>query len=76
MSESTYIHGPCREFQSTCVPITTTLESILGLQKAKSKDPDEIKKPQNFNVPSFLEKLENNITGKNAFSGPKKKQIK
>ncbi len=77
MSESTYIHGPCREFQSTCVPITTTLESVLGWQKAKSKDPDEIKKPQNFSVPSFLEKLENNITGKNAFSGPKKKkQIK
>jgi hypothetical protein len=76
MSESVCIYGPCREFQSTCVPITTTLESVLGWKKAKAKTKDikEIAKPQNFNISSFLEKLENNITGKDAFSGPGKKK--
>ena len=74
MSESTYIHGPCREFQSTCVPITTTLESVLDWKKPKTKDTDKIKKSRNFNVSSFLETLENNITGKDAFTGPGKKK--
>tara|TARA_Y100000741_G_scaffold294396_1_gene234763 strand:- start:1200 stop:2450 length:1251 start_codon:yes stop_codon:yes gene_type:complete len=74
MSESVCIYGPCREFQSTCVPITTSLESVLGWKKPKTKDTDKIKKPQNFNVSSFLEKLENNITGKDVFSGPGKKK--
>jgi hypothetical protein len=71
MSENHGIHGPCREFQSTCVPITTSLESALNWKKPKSK---EIKKPQDFSLPGLLEILENNITGKDAFMGPGKKK--
>lgn len=71
MSENHGIHGPCREFQSTCVHITTSLESALNWKKPKSK---EIKKPQNFSLPGVLEMLENNITGKDAFNGPGKKK--
>lgn len=71
MSEHEGIHGPCREFQSTCVPITTHLESALNWKKPKSK---EITKNENFSLPGLLEKLENNITKKEAFSGPRKKK--
>lgn len=71
MSENHGIHGPCREFQSKCVPITTALESTLKWKKPKSK---EIKKTTNFSLPSFLETLENNITGKDTFMGPGKKK--
>lgn len=71
MSENHGIHGPCREFQSACVPITTSLESALNWKKPKSK---EIKKPQDFSLPGLLEKLENNITGKDSFMGPGKKK--
>jgi len=71
MSENHGIYGPCREFQSTCVPITASLESALNWKKPKSK---EIKKPQNFSLPGLLETLENNITGKDAFMGPGKKK--
>lgn len=71
MSENHGIHGSCREFQSSCVPITTSLESALNWKKPKSK---EIKKPQDFSLPGLLERLENNITGKDAFMGPGKKK--
>tara|TARA_B110000483_G_C18197484_1_gene543719 strand:+ start:1298 stop:2527 length:1230 start_codon:yes stop_codon:yes gene_type:complete len=71
MSENEGIHGPCREFQSTCVPITTSLESVLNWKKPKSK---EVKKPQDFSLPGLLEKLENNITSKDNFMGPGKKK--
>ena len=43
LSESTGVHGPCREYQSMYVPITTALESSLKWKKPKSKN-DEIKK--------------------------------
>jgi len=71
MSENEGMYGCCREFQSAFVPITTSLESSLKWKKPKSK---EIKKPEDFSLPSLLEKLENNITGKNSFMGPGKKK--
>ena len=49
MSESVCIHGPCREFQSKCVPITTSLESVLGWKKAKPKDIKDIKEIKKTN---------------------------
>ena len=73
MSESTGVHGPCREYQSMCVPITTALESSLNWKKPKPKNV-EIKKQENFSIPSLLERLENNITGKEIFKGPGKKK--
>lgn len=72
-SENHGIHGPCREFQSRCVPITTSLESTLGWKKPKPKK-EEIKKPRDFSLESLLEKLENNLTNKDAFMGPEKKK--
>jgi hypothetical protein len=71
MSENHGIHGPCREFQSSCAPITTSLESVLNWKKPKTK---EIKKRQDFSLPGLLERLENNITGKDTFMGPGKKK--
>tara|TARA_Y100000022_G_C13257591_1_gene380547 strand:- start:1523 stop:2752 length:1230 start_codon:yes stop_codon:yes gene_type:complete len=71
MSEHEGIHGPCRDFQSSCVPITSTLESVLNWKKPKNK---EITKNENFSIPGLLEKLENNITKKEAFTGPGKKK--
>ena len=73
MSESIGVHGPCREYQSMCVPITTALESSLNWKKPKPKN-DEIKKQENFSIPNLLERLENNITGKQIFKGPGKKK--
>ena len=72
MSENHGIHGCCREYQSVCVPITTSLESALKWKKPKIKEVK--KKPQDFTLPGFLEKLENKITDKDAFMGPGKKR--
>tara|TARA_X000001036_G_scaffold40404_3_gene32563 strand:+ start:1624 stop:2856 length:1233 start_codon:yes stop_codon:yes gene_type:complete len=72
-SESTGVHGSCREYQSMCVPITPALASSLNWKKSKPKNV-EIKKQENFSIPSLLERLENNITGKEIFKGPGKKK--
>jgi hypothetical protein len=73
LSESTGVHGPCREYQSMYVPITTALESSLKWKKPKPKN-DEIKKQENFSLPGILENIENKLTAKQAFKGPGKKK--
>tara|TARA_B100000085_G_C18245065_1_gene391522 strand:- start:287 stop:502 length:216 start_codon:yes stop_codon:yes gene_type:complete len=71
MSENHGVHGPCREFQSRCVPITPSLESTLNWKKPKTK---EVKPVKNFSLSNFLETLENNLTDKEVFMGPGKKK--
>ena len=70
-SEHEGTHGCCRDFNSSCIPITATLESILGWKKPKSKD-ESISK--DFSVSNMCERMENNITGKDPFKGPKSKK--
>lgn len=73
LSENIGIHGPCREYQSKCVQITTALESSLNWRKPKPKI-EEVNSQKNFSIPNLLERLENNITGKEVFKGPGKKK--
>lgn len=73
LSDNNGIHGPCREYQSKSVAITTALESSLNWKKPKSKKED-VNYQKIFSIPNLLEQLENNITGKDGFSGPGKKK--
>lgn len=70
-SEHEGIHGCCRDFNSSYIPITSTLESVLAWKKPKSKD-ELVSK--DFSISNMLEKMENNITGKEPFKGPKSKK--
>ena len=70
MSENEGMHGCCKDYESSYVPITTSIESGLKWKKPKK---DEIKVKHNFSNSSFLQNLENKFTQKNAFCGPKKK---
>ena len=71
LSESSGVHGPCRDYQSSFVSITPALESSLNWKKPKTKDKDKnIKTPDNFSISGLLEKMENNFTCKDAFRGP------
>ncbi len=70
-SERIGLCGCCREYSSSLIPISTTLQSALGWSTPK---PSVKNKPINYSVTSFLEKLEADITGKPEFSGPPKKK--
>lgn len=73
MSENEGIHGCCKDYESSYVPITTSLESGL---KWKKPIKDENKIRHNFSNSSFLQNLENKFTQKDTFCGPKKKSGK
>lgn len=61
----------CRDYCSSLIPINSTLQSTLGWKKPKSKDNIVAK---DFSISNLLETLENNITGKDPFNGPRNKK--
>ena len=71
LSQNNGIHGCCRDYQSSYVPLSQSLLSVLKWKKPKNK---EITTLKNFSINSLLESIENRITSKNSFSGPNSKK--
>ena len=73
MSENEGIHGCCKDYESSFVDISPSLESAFNWKKPKK---EENKVKHNFSNSSFLQTLENSFTKKDAFHGPRKKSGK
>lgn len=71
LSQNTGLHGCCRDYQSSYVPLSTCIITALNWKKPKSK---EVSFQESFSVSTLLEKLENKIVSKDAFRGPGKKR--
>ena len=71
MSENSGLYGCCRQFESKCIPVTTSLQSVLNWKKPMCK---QAVYSNDFTIGGLLQKLENNITGKDSFTGPGKKK--
>jgi hypothetical protein len=75
LSQNMGEHGCCRDYQSSYVPISQSLLSVLNWKKPNKNKEVDIQK--NFSLNSLLETIENRITAKHSFTGPpcKKKCI-
>ena len=75
LSQNMGEHGCCRDYQSSYVPISQGLLSVLNWKKPNKNKEVDIQK--NFSLNSLLETIENRITAKHSFTGPpcKKKCI-
>ena len=71
LSQNTGLHGCCRDYQSSYVPLSTCIVTALNWKKPKSK---EVSFQDSFSVSNLLERLENKIVAKDAFRGPGKKR--
>ena len=71
LSQNSGLHGCCRDYQSSYVPLSTGIISALKWKKPKSK---EIAFQESFSLNNLLEKLENRIVSKDAFKGPGKRK--
>jgi hypothetical protein len=71
LSQNTGLHGCCRDYQSSYVPLSTGIVTALNWKKPKSK---EVSFQESFSVSNLLERLENRIVAKDAFRGPGKKR--
>ena len=71
LSQNTGLHGCCRDYQSSYVPLSTCIITALNWKKPKSK---EVSFQDSFSVSNLLERLENKIVSKDAFRGPGKKR--
>jgi hypothetical protein len=71
LSQNTGIHGCCRDYQSSYVPLSTGVISALNWKKPKFK---ESLLQESFSLNNLLEKLENRIVSKDAFKGPGKRK--
>jgi hypothetical protein len=71
LSQNTGLHGCCRDYQSSYVPLSTGIISALKWKKPKSKD---IAFQEPFSLNSLLERLENRVVAKDAFRGPGKRK--
>jgi hypothetical protein len=71
LSQNTGIHGCCRDYQSSYVPLSTGVLSALNWKKPKEKISCS---QESFSINGLLERLENKLTNKNSFSGPGKRK--
>jgi hypothetical protein len=71
LSQNTGLHGCCRDYQSSYVPLSTGVLSALNWKKPKFK---ETSLQESFSINNILEKLENRIVSKDSFRGPGKKK--
>ena len=71
LSQNTGIHGCCRDYQSSYVPLSTGVLSALNWKKPKEKISSS---QESFSINGLLERLENKLTNKNSFSGPGKRK--
>ena len=71
LSQNTGIHGCCRDYQSSYVPLSTGIMTSLNWKKPKEK---VTCLQESFSINSLLERLENKLTNKNSFSGPGKRK--
>jgi hypothetical protein len=71
MSQSTGLHGCCRDYQSSYVPLSTGVTSALNWKKPKFT---ETNIQESFSLNSLLERLENRIVSKDSFRGPGKRR--
>jgi hypothetical protein len=71
LSQNTGLHGCCRDYQSSYVPLSTGIMTVLNWKKPKEKISSS---QESFSINSLLERLENKLTNKNSFSGPGKRK--